>query len=566
MAYDDFLDVKLVEGPIASQRAVGAALLLAETQGVAIYCFGDSRVTAPGGAGLDRCSALRLLLPTLTTHRNIPFTEFCPPLPYTSQRSPFMLGNSSGAYTTSLATTEARELPLHDPGNVHAIGLNRAPIFSGGASWFGFDPECRDVSPVVGCRGLTKWDRSKNFRGRVFVCSNPTTTTDLYIYVLGKPDGVVNEVSATVRQTEIHSGVNAVLETSTYLVRSYVSDYQAGNTDEYFIIKVNCSDTDGCELGGCWVESAETKGIGLVTCGSGGTRIEGFSAVHASADVWLKEMHANKPCNIIILAFDVNDLSAGQHTAAQWETYLSDGIDFHRSAFGVGTEVPVIIWIAHEPVFGSTASEVTYSTEWRQAAGVAKVVANAKTNVVVANTAAGVHQWFDATLNWVPDGLYVGNLTLLASFAATSVVKWTNDPAVTGYDVLGDNNWYYVKTTTSIGDTPGTAAAKFLSLGAAYDPSKTNYERHHGCTLAGRYYVHLGLVASAAGQEPGVHQNWLECPLYGPHERVHPNANGSRLIVEEFMKALRQMMGLVDGYTAGYSAGTLVGGGQRWPT
>lgn len=563
MAYDDYLDVPFISGPVASQRAVGEALLLGETEGVTIYGFGDSRKTAPAGAGLDSVSILRYLLATLTSHKNIPVTEFCPPYPYTSQRSPFMLGNYSNALDTGRSTTVARELPNHDPSNTgSAIGTLRAPLFSTpGACWFGFDPEGRDVSPVVGCRGLTKWDRSKNFRGRVFVCSNPVTTTDLYIYVLGKAASAVNEVGATVRQTEIYSGVDAVLETSTYLVRSYVSDYQSGSSDEYYIVKVNCSHVDACEVGGCWVESAETKGIGLLTFAAGSTRIESMVASHPDCGPWLQEMHAQKPCKLILMMFDVNDLSV--NTAAQWETFLGDGIDYHRSLIGVGTDVPVVIWIQHEPVFGS--AETTYSTNWRQSAGVAKTVANAKTNVVVINGAANVHQWFDATLNWVPDGNYVGNMTLLSALSVADVVKWTNDPAVPNSDPLGDNHWYRIKTATTAGQTPGTHATKFLTLDIAYDAAKSDYERGHGVTRSGRQYVHLGLSASAAGQEPGVHENWLECPLYSPVERVHPNANGARLVAEELIKGLRQMMGLVTGYTAGYTAGAATGGGQRLP-
>lgn len=534
-AYDTFTAVPRITGTLAAQRAVGQVFRDAETETRRVFFVGDSRLSSLGGSGNNMLSALVLGMATLTEHGNIPETSAVSTSTLGSTtRAPFVAFNHSGAVSTGLQSTVTSVPANLEPSGVApaTIGTLRVPIFSGGQAWWGFDPECRWMSPVLRGHSITAWSRANNIRGRVFCSTNATSATDLYVYMQGKSTETISDNGSP---TTLSTTVIPVpeLETATYAVYSYATPFVAGNGHEYYQLKVNCSDTDRIECGFGRFESSDPRGIAVQNIAQGGDTVTSFASERPDAGPWYVAMG---PFHLGVVFCNVNDAYAASIAPATWETNLRQAIADIRRMSG-SPSMPVIVWIQVERV-SHPSTETTKKGYWDQYAGVAQVVAESMSGVVAINTARVIYEkWFQVAVNWYPNGAMSGTYSESNTYAANDIVIGDGVTITAG-------QIYLCLSPTSAGQDPIDTPAKWFRMDAPYS-AVTVYAANRACTYGGRYWVNTS-GADSTGNEPGATAVWTELPIY--QEYVHPHAGGCQIIVDEFVSACRELKGYRRGY------------------
>lgn len=542
MSYMTVMDTDLITGSESAQRMIGRAILDGEDEGVGFILVGDSRVTTLGGAGADMVDALVVGLAGLTTHGNIPQTPVFSTCPYTSGGWCGFMSFSGSGTITGRATTEARAWPNLQPNPATAIadGSGAGTIRCGShptdpLRWR-FDPYRRNSSPFVRGKGIGGWDLTSNVRARWFACTNTGSATNAYPYFQGITaySGTVSDTNATTI-----SGIDLPvpeLNSSTYAIYDYATVWNPIEDYTQFQLRITASSSGGIECGGARFESSNDVGIWFQHVAQGSTRVESLMTVHPSCGPWLQ---AFGPYRVGVIACNVNDCFA--HTAAEWEPLLRQAIRDLRTLCNQGT-LPVIIWIQATPIFA--ASESSYANSFQSSAGVAKAVANSMPGVVAINTARVISGHYSyAQTNWVPGGMYAGPYNAGTAYSVGDVMQYPGTTPQT-------DPWYRCMTATTAGQTPVSHASKWHQLEVAYN-SGTTYAYGHCVTHGGKQWAYLAQETPAAGQEPGVHANWVECFPYSPHERVHPNPWAAQVMVDEFCKALSVLRGKAAGGGAG---------------
>lgn len=539
IGYDTTLNVAVITGSLPAQRAIGQAIRDAETQNVGFILSGDSRFTAMGGAGTHMIDALVLGLPTLTTHGNIPQTPALSTAPFASGWFGFNAFNNSSANNTGRSTTNARAYfglwpsPTVTIADGSTNGTLRCGGHPSGPMWWRFDPSRKQASPMLRGKALSAWDTTANIRAHWYACTNSATAADAYPYLQG-----IATYSSTVNDsgtTTISGLVQPVpeLASSTYAVYGYTTPWTAANGYPMFQFRMTASTSGGVEMGALRWESSNTKGIWIQHCSQGSARVNSLMAGAPDCGPWLQ---AFGPYRVGIIACNVND--AFVSTPAQWEVLLRQAITDLRTLCNQPT-LPVIVWIQVSPIFGATES--TYAGYFDQYPGVAKTVAESMPGVVAINTARVIRERYaTSTINWVPGGNYTSIYNAGTAYAVGDVMQYPgSDPTL--------DPWYRCKTATTAGQTPVSHAAKWKILEAAYNAA-TTYEYGDCVSYAGQEWAYLATETPAAGQEPGVHANWVVCFPYPPRDRVHQTAAGAQAIVDEFVKSLRELAGYRRGY------------------
>lgn len=546
VGYDTVLNVPAISGTAAAQRAIGKIIRDAETEPVGFLFSGDSRMTANGGAGRHLVESLGILMPSLTSHGNMPQTPALSLSPNTTEAWLCGLALNQSAYASSntgRGCTSERAYPSLEPSPAAApitdgstSGTRRTGNHPTGAIFFRFDPEQRNVSVLRKSKGMTLWDRDNNIRFSWFAANNATMAAQAHVALQGKAtySGTVNDTGVTQIGTESPS--LAALETAENGVTKFTTPATALDAYEMYQIRVTALDADGVEVGAGRAEQVDdagnlVPGIWIQHSAAGGITTATLMEDHPDSGPWFT---AFGPFRCIVMACNVNDNSI--YTPAQWETVMRQGITDLRTLCGQ-PGLPAIIWIQAQSVHAP--SEATFLGYFQEYAGVAKTIAESMDNVVAINTAREIlERYHDPQINWVPGGTYQGDYAAGTAYAVGDVMRY---PAGTG------NPWYRCKTATSPGEHPGSHAAKWRVLEAAYN-SATTYEYGDCVTHAGQHWGYVAIETIASGQEPGAHVNWVRCTPFKPSDRVHPIENGAELYAELFVKALRELAGYRRGY------------------
>ena len=537
-AYDTNMTVPTITGTNGAQRAVGKVFLDAETSKKRVCIIGDSRFTMPGGSGPDMHTSLVFGLASLTSHGNIPETQ---PVAvsgiYSSPRWPFVGHNRNNVTTTGLATTVARQPANLDPSPVGAAGTFRMPPGPVGTHYimWGFDPKARYIGTQLRGAGIAHWDTTANLRATVFCCTNPTSSASMTWDMRGSTVVTVTPAGGTSVDTGTFD--TTALETSTYGVTGYSTDWVDCDAHEYWLTTYIAGDSDLIETGFCRYESSNATGVATVIYAQGGDQVTSFLSEHPDAGPWYTAMG---PYDLLVFACNVNDAYSSSVTPAQHEANLRAAIAGAPTLLG-SPGIPCIIWTQVDRVSDPVA-EATQISRFAEYAGAAKVVAESTPNTIAINTIPAIAKTYDQNVNWMPGGTRKGTYSAAVAYAVGDVVISTHP--------------YICITATSAGESPSGTPAKWFQQNVAYNAG-TTYNRGYCCTFAGAAWTWIA-PTGASGVEPGATTSyqWRKMAMYDAHEYVHPNAIGAQLIVDEFVKALRELAG----YRRGYRPPSLIPG------
>lgn len=532
-AYDTNSAVPVITGTQGGQRAVGKVFRDAESAKKRVCIIGDSRFTMPGGSGTNMHTALVFGLASLTSHGNIPETQ---PVAvsgiYSSPRWPFVGHNRNTVTTTGLATTPARQ-----PANLFPSGLGTetagtfrmppGPVGSQYIMW-GFDPKARYISTQLRGAGIAHWDTTAQLRATIFCCSNPTSAASMTWDMRGST--VVTVTPAGGSSVDTGTFDTTALETETYGVTGYSTDWVDCDAHEYWLTTYIAGDADMIETGFCRYESSNETGVATVVYAQGGDQVTSFLSERPEAGPWYTAMG---PYDLVVFACNVNDAYSSSVTPAQHETNLRAAVSGAPTMLG-SPGIPCVIWTQVDRI-SDPATESTKIGYFAQYAGAAKTVAESVGNVVAVNTIPAIAKTYDPAVNWMVGGTRKGDYSEAATYAVGDIVIYSSNP------------WRCI-TATSAGQDPVDTPAKWFQQNLAYNAG-TTYNQGYCCTYAGAAWTWIAPTGASA-VEPGASTSyqWRQMAMYDAHEYVHPNAIGAQLIVDEFVRALRELVGYRRGY------------------